>query len=112
MDTQRVVTRRRADIIVELKHFKRALSEQLQLRRMILFGSAARDRFGKDSDIDLILVSEEFNKLTPLKRVYAVTKFWDLDYPKDILCYTPSEFNRLRRYSVVVKEALKEGIRI
>jgi hypothetical protein len=38
--------------------------------------------------------------------------FWDLNYPVDFLCYTPEEFNKLKKEVSIVSEALKEGIEI
>jgi hypothetical protein len=38
--------------------------------------------------------------------------FCDLNYPVDFLCYTPEEFNKLKKEVSIVSEALKEGIEI
>ncbi len=101
-----------AKIIAELKLFKHKLSKQVNLQQMILFGSTARNKFRENSDLDLIFVSPRFNSMSPLKRAYFVSKYWDLNYPKDFLCYTPNEFKHLKKNSVVIKAALKEGIKI
>lgn len=104
--------KRKTEIIKKLRGFKLRLLKQLQLQQMILFGSTARSEFRKDSDIDLILISKDFSKVSPLKRAYMVSKYWNLNYPKDLLCYTPEEFEKLKKHSVVVKEAVNEGIEI
>jgi hypothetical protein len=38
--------------------------------------------------------------------------FCDLNYPVDFLCYTPEEFNKLKKEVSIVSEALKEGVEI
>lgn len=100
------------EVVKELEKFKQKLVKHLTVQKMILFGSTARGQAGKNSDIDLIFVSPEFKGVSPLKRAYAVSKHWDLDYPKDFLCYTQEEFKRMKTLSIVVREALKEGIEI
>lgn len=100
------------EIVKELESFKKKLARHIGIQKMVLFGSAARGQAGKDSDLDLIFVSAKFKGMSPLKRAYAVSKYWDLDYPKDFLCYTQKEFKSMKRLSVVVREAVREGIEI
>jgi hypothetical protein len=99
-------------IVKELEAFKNKLNRHISVQKMILFGSTARGKTGEDSDLDLIFVSPKFKGLSPLKRAYMVSKYWDLDYPKDLLCYTEEEFKKMKRISVVVREAIHEGIEI
>ncbi|MBI2144421.1 nucleotidyltransferase domain-containing protein [Candidatus Woesearchaeota archaeon] len=100
------------EIVKELRKFKLKLIKHIAVQKMILFGSTARGQAGKDSDIDLIFVSPQFKGVSPLGRAYAVSKQWDLDYPKDFLCYTPAEFRKMEKLSIVVREAIREGIEI
>ena len=79
---------------------------------MILFGSRAKGKTGKDRDIDLIVVSSRFKRLDFFERGAKMYNYWNLDYPVDFLCYTPEEFKRLREHITIVSEALKEGIEI
>ena len=37
---------------------------------------------------------------------------WPLDLPADFICYTPEEFEKLKKEVSIVSEALKEGIEI
>lgn len=99
-------------VIEELKLFKGRLSRKMPVERLILFGSTARNEAGRHSDIDMIVVSPAFEKVTPLKRAYLASKQWNLSYPKDFLCYTPKEFKRMKRISIVVREAVREGVEI
>ncbi|MEK6838016.1 MAG: nucleotidyltransferase domain-containing protein, partial [Nanoarchaeota archaeon] len=85
------------EIVKELESFKEKLIKHLAVQKMVLFGSTARGQVGKDSDVDLIFVSPKFNGVSPLIRAYMVSIYWDLDYPKDFLCYTQEEFKSMKR---------------
>jgi len=98
----------RTEIIGKLRKF----IKKHTVEKAIIFGSYARGEAKKDSDIDLILVSREFEGKSPLKRPVPFYLEWDLGYPVDIICYTPNEFNNLRKQVSIVSEALKEGIEI
>lgn len=72
----------------------------------ILVGSYARGDFNLWSDVDVILISEEF-KGGPIERLKA------LDIPQgfQVIPLTPREFERLlARGDVLAAEAVKQGI--
>ncbi len=96
--------------IEQLKLFKKKLSKQISIDKIILFGSRVRGKYHKYSDFDLIIVSKKFKNKDTLKRSIGFYKYWDLNYPVDFLCYTPEEFNRLRKQITIVKKAVEEGI--
>jgi len=98
----------RVEIIKKLRDFLKKHA----IEKAILFGSYARGEAKKDSDIDLILVSKEFEGKSPLKRPVRFYMDWRMGYPVDFLCYTPEEFNNLRKQVSIVSQALKEGIEI
>ena len=100
------------ELISKLKKFK----ESNRINKLILFGSYARGKFDKDSDIDLILVDKKFNGKTVFERTRGLWLKWHLkqkiNYPVDFICYTPKEFERLKKQVSIVSEALKEGIEL
>ena len=100
------------DIIVRLNQFKKVLSMSIPIDKMILFGSIAKEKAHRDSDIDLIIVSQKFRRKKSFKRSLGFYKYWNIDYPVDFLCYTPEEFNKLKKQVTIVREAVKEGIEI
>jgi hypothetical protein len=79
---------------------------------MILFGSRARGSAHRNSDVDLLLVSERFRRKGAIERAYPLYLEWELDYAVDFLCYTPEEFRVLSKRPGLVREALKEGVAI
>lgn len=103
---------RREDIIKGIKKFKTSLNQQMHVEKMILFGSYAKGTFNSDSDVDLIIVSPKFSDLQFSKRALGFYKFWPLRLPVDFICFSPSEFNRLKRTVSLVSEALQNGIEI
>ena len=104
--------RKTNDLRMELDEFKKRLSSNIPIEKMILFGSNARGNAHKDSDIDLIVVSNKFRGKKSFKRSIGFYKYWSIDYPVDFLCYTPEEFNKLKNQITIVREAVREGIEI
>ncbi len=100
------------DLVGELKRFKIKTSADIPIQKLILFGSRATDKAKEDSDVDLILISEKFKRLNFIKRAAKMYDYWDLNLPVDFLCYTPKEFEKLRKQVSIVSEALKKGIEI
>ena len=79
---------------------------------MLFFGSLARGGGNKYSDVDLIIVSPQFRGREFRGRQRGVYKYWDLKLPFQFLCYTPEEFNRVKKQATIVREAVKEGIEV
>ena len=95
-----------------VKEFKKKLSKKIPVSKVILFGSRATGKTPKWSDFDLIIVSSKFKKEKSFKRVPEMYDYWDCNYPVDFLCYTPEEFNKLKKKATILREALKQGIEI
>ena len=96
----------------KLKLFKSRANNNIRLQRMILFGSRIKGKKGRDVDIDLVIVSSQFKNLDFFERGAKMYDYWNLDYPVDFLCYTPEEFNKLKKQITIVREAVREGIEI
>ena len=99
-------------LIRDLRRFGRKVARQFAIERLILFGSRAGGRSRPDSDVDLIVVGRRFRRKNPIDRAAPLHLAWDLGLPVDFLCYTPEEFEELSRRPSIVREALREGIRI
>lgn len=95
-----------------LKKFKNEISAKFPVDKMILFGSRVHGKPHRWSDFDLIIVSNKFAKIDSLKRSIGFYDYWALDYPVDFLCYTPEEFNKLKKQITIVREAVENGIEI
>ena len=68
--------------------------------------------YRKDSDYDLILVSNDFKGIKFTDRISKIYPYWKYDNSIEPLCYTLEEFNELNNQITIVREAVKEGIEI
>ena len=63
----------------------------------------------------VVLVSEHFDGVPWLERVYQCGSLWDayeMGAPADVHCYTPAEFERKRTTLRVVREAAERGLEL
>ena len=93
----------------EVESFLRKIGKKYGIKKVVVFGSSVKGEFREDSDIDLIVISDEFEGVSPLKRPVKLYLEWDLDYPVDFFCYTTKEFEKLEKRPSLVREALKKG---
>lgn len=82
-----------------------------------LFGSRASGKGTKDSDIDLIVVSDHFSQVRRLRRRSTFLRETGLasayDLPVvDPLCYTPDEFLAGLHQPTIVAEAVASGVKL
>ncbi|MBS3052821.1 MAG: nucleotidyltransferase domain-containing protein [Candidatus Aenigmarchaeota archaeon] len=98
--------------IDRLREFKKNLSKIVPIYKMIWFGSRVSGKSYRWSDFDLIIVSSKFRNEKFRYRPLGFRKYWNLNYPVDFLCYTPEEYEKLRKEISIVKEAEKNGIEI
>lgn len=103
---------RKRNIKEKLKEFKKSVEKSFPLQTVIFFGSRANGKPHKDSDVDLIIVSPKFKHLDFFQRGAKMYDYWNLDYPVDFLCYSPEEFDKLKKKITIVREAVKTGIEI
>ena len=103
---------KKKDIIKKLKEFKKAVSGDVPIEKLFLFGSQVKGNVHKWSDVDLIVVSSKFEGKKSFKGANRLYDYWSIDKPVDFLCYTPDEFNKLKNQITIVREAVKEGIEI
>jgi hypothetical protein len=101
---------RREPVIEKIKEFILRLSKEFNVQNTVFFGSRTTRKSKENSDIDLIIVSKDFKKMNFIERAAKMYDFWDIDYPVDFLCYTPEEFNRLKKRISIVRQALHEGV--
>jgi uncharacterized protein len=100
--------KKKISLITALKHFKK----KNKVEKMYLFGSQATGTTKKWSDVDLLVVSKKFKGKGVSTRPTQLYLAWDLDYPVDFLCYTPTEFKKMKKEVSIVQQAVKKGIEI
>ncbi len=73
-----------------------------------MFGSAARGRMGRNSDVDLLVVKSAANRLELAQRIYA--NLHGVGEAVDVIVVTPEDVERYREErAVVIAPALEEG---
>ena len=80
--------------------------------KIILFGSRVHGKSTEDSDIDVIIVSDKFSEIRFVNRMYDILK--KIRFPKhvDYICYTPEEFKDIVHSSIVIKDAVENGVEV
>lgn len=88
------------------------ISSNVELNRIVLFGSYAKNVQTVDSDIDLIIVSKNFRNDSYFKRIDKVlnlnsTLVKTIKKPFDVLLYSDVEWNDSA--TLMIREAKKNG---
>ncbi|MFW5991208.1 MAG: nucleotidyltransferase domain-containing protein [Candidatus Nanoarchaeia archaeon] len=97
----------REQLLKEIENFKKKLPFD---SRIIVFGSRIKNTNRKDSDVDLIVISEYFRDIKFNKRMPIMYDYWDMNYPVDFICYTPEEFEEKTKEVTIAKTAQQEGV--
>lgn len=84
------------------------LSKSDNVNRISLFGSYARSKADLFTDLDILIIMDTHKPfLERMKEVYALLA---LPVDADILCYTPQEFERLKKRPFFQKILAEEVI--
>jgi uncharacterized protein len=82
------------------------------VEKIYLFGSHARQNAGRDSDVDLAVVSPLFEKMSLWDRAGFLGKAaWDIRYPIDVLGFSPSQVKKAA-HGTLLNHIMKNGIEI
>lgn len=81
-------------LIKTIKKFERALeSANIQVEKLILFGSYAQGNAREDSDIDIIVISPDFEDKTYWERVDILSDaIYKVMAPIEATAFTPEEW--------------------
>ena len=82
---------------------------------LIVFGSRARDDHVKGSDIDILMVSSDFEGMAYYKRPKLFYRHWEYDELPDpeFICLTPAQFEeRKTKQPHIVRTAVNEGVSV
>ncbi len=98
-----------AILITQLRAFKKKASKLIKIEHLILFGSRTAGKTHKWSDIDLLIVSKQFDKKRPMDRGLNLYDAWSLHHPVDFICYSVEEFDKAKKMRGLVAEAIRTG---
>lgn len=79
--------------------------------KVILFGSRARGEQLRESDYDLLVISEKFEGVPLREKLQGLYKMMiNAPFNADILALTPKEFEELSHKATIYSEIRKTGV--
>ena len=105
----------------ELERYVQRVTDRWPAQRALLGGARVADMQGapeqreRGPEYVIVFVSEHFDGVPWLERVYQTGSLWDayeMGAPADVHCYTPSEFERKVDQLAVVREAAERGLEL
>ena len=105
----------------ELERYLERVTDRWPVRRALLGGARVDDLHGaapqreRGAEYILVLVSEHFDGVPWLERVYQAGSLWDaleMGARADIHCYTPPEFERKLEQLKIVRETAEHGLEL
>jgi hypothetical protein len=105
----------------ELRRYLDRIGDRWPIEQAVLGGARVADERGappqreRGPEYVVILVSDAYNGMPWLERVYQAAALWDaleMGAPADVHCYTPAEFERKRTTLRVVREASEQGLNL
>ncbi|MEE9151731.1 MAG: nucleotidyltransferase domain-containing protein [Thermoplasmata archaeon] len=100
------------DIREDSEHIRRLVHDiidKMKPKRIILFGSRARNDYRRHSDIDLLIVGDYQERF--FDRIARVLALNTTPYDLEPLVYTEEEFDRLRN-RLLLRHILRNGIEV
>jgi hypothetical protein len=103
----------------ELQRYLSRVGDRWPVHTALLGGARVDDEHGappqreRGVEFRLILVSDAFDGMPWLDRVYQAGSLWDsmeMGAPADVHCYTPREFARKRDTMPAVRDVVERGM--
>jgi hypothetical protein len=103
----------------ELRRYVGRVSDRWPISRALVGGARVDDAHGAPPQRErgpewvVVLVSDYFDGVPWLERVYQAGSLWDrseMGAPADVHCYTEPEFSRRRDQLKAVRDAAERGI--
>ncbi len=105
----------------ELERYVQRVTDRWPVSRALLGGARVADLHGarpqreRGPEYVVVFVSEHFDGVPWLERVYQAGSLWDayeMGAPVAVHCYTPAEYERKRDSMRVVREAAEHGLEL
>jgi len=105
----------------ELERYVQRVTDRWPAQRALLGGARVADLRGappqreRGPEFVVVIVSEHFDGVPWLERVYQTGSLWDayeMGAPADVHCYTPAEFERRRETLAIVRDVAEQGLEL
>ena len=103
----------------ELRRYVERVADRWPIERALVGGARVDDDQGAPPQRErgpewvVVLVSQHFDGIPWLERVYQCGSLWDgaeMGGPADVHCYTPAEFERKQQTLPRVRQAAEHGL--
>lgn len=98
--------------LAEVKRLVKELRQEIEISKVIVFGSRTKNSHLKGSDLDILIVSKSFEGIEFTDRPKIVYRHWKSGISLEAICLTPDEYEEKRRMITIVREADVEGVSI
>ena len=93
----------------DIKKYSHKIAEEFNPEKIILFGSAARNKQNKNSDVDLMIIMDYEGRA--VEQAFRIRKNIPPSFPIDIFVRRPEQINRrIKKGDFFIKEILEDGI--
>ncbi len=82
----------------------------IRVDTVILFGSYARGDFSSSSDLDLMIISSDWEGVNYTERLSLLYRLWDKDIDANFVALTPRELRDRLGKSIVLRDASRYWI--
>ena len=84
----------------------------ISIQKVIVFGSQAKGTFKKDSDIDIAVISRDFEKMGLWDRAkYLGRAARNIPYPIEALGFSPSQLKKVEE-GTILDEITRSGVEV
>lgn len=95
-------------VIESVKLFLTKISSEIPIKKAVLFGSFAKGTFDEDSDVDLAIFSDYFEKISRVEGItYLLIQAQEFDLDLEPVAFTEKEYEERLG---IVEEILRTGI--
>ena len=95
-----------------LQYIRNLESLGISIQKVIIFGSQAKGDFRKDSDIDIAVISKDFEKMGLWDRAkYLGRAARGIPYPIEALGFSPSQL-RAAEQGTILDEITRSGVEV
>jgi len=96
-----------------IKKYVHRLNEIIKVEKLVIFGSRARGDFMEDSDLDLIIISEDLKGMSYLERTRLLDDVWRkinvTGLRIEAFGYTEEEYKEAKKSSPFVQDLITDG---
>jgi predicted nucleotidyltransferase len=103
MVKQELIVKDKRPLMDRIREYVNVLDAELGVDQAFLYGSTARGKRRRNSDVDIIVVSECFAKMPEPKRWGLLQHLWRYKEDLETLAYTPNEFAKIKERLLMQK---------